>query len=156
LIGAGLLLQSFHNLMSVDPGFRPENVLVGRLELPQSKYTTAAQIRSFYNQLEQRMRSLPGARSVGLVSQVPLNGHGGGFELVVEGQEKGPNDPVTVIFVRNTTPGYIESMGIPVLEGRTFQSTDTAASQLVAIVDEKTSKTFWPNENPIGKRIRTG
>ena len=156
LVGAGLLLQSFRNLLAVDPGFRAENVLVGRIELPQTKYTDKTQVNSFYSQMLERLQRLPGSRTVGLGSQVPLNNHGDGHQLVVEGNEPGPNDPVTVIFVRSVTPGYIEAMGIPLLRGRTFQTTDTETSQPVTIIDETTAKIFFANEDPIGKHIKTG
>lgn len=156
LIGAGLLLTSFRKLLSVDPGFRSENVLSGRLELPENKYAAPVQVRNFYNQLIERVRNLPGVRAAGLCNVVPFSGGGDGEEFTVEGQEAGPGDPVQVTWFRSATPGYFLATGIPILKGRVFADSDTETSQRVAIVDEKIARTYWPNEDPIGKRVRVG
>ena len=156
LIGAALLLQSFKRLMSVDPGFKPENVLTARLELPEKKYADEIQIRSFYERLLERVQSLPGVRAAGLSSMVPFGSSGDGNVFSVEGQEPGLDQQLPVAWWRNVTPGYFSAMGIPLIKGRTFQNTDTKNGLPVAIVDEKLAATYWPNENPIGKRIRWG
>jgi len=156
LIGAGLLLGSFRKLLAVDPGFRSENVLSGRLELPETKYKTPAQVRSFYSQLIEDVRNLPGVRAAGLCNVVPFSGGGNGDEFTVEGQEPGPGDPAQVTWYRNATPGYFRATGIPILKGRTFEDSDTETSLPVAVVDEKIVRTYWPNEEPIGKRVRLG
>jgi putative ABC transport system permease protein len=156
LIGAGLLLKSFRNLLAVDPGFRAENVLSGRLELPENEYKTAAQVRTFYGQLLERVERLPGVRFAGLCQVVPFSGGGDGDEFTIEGHEPGRGDPVPVAWYRNVTPGYFAAMGIPILKGRAFDYRDTEMSQRVAIVDEKIARTYWPDEDPVGKRIRVG
>ena len=156
LIGAGLLLESFRKLLSVDPGFRSENVLSGRLELPETKYTTPAQVRNFYARLLDRVQNLPGVRAAGFCNVVPFSGGGDGEEFTVEGQQPGPGDPVQVTWYRSATPGYFGAIGIPILKGRAFEDSDTETSQRVAIVDEKIARTYWPNEDPIGKHVRVG
>jgi putative ABC transport system permease protein len=156
LVGAGLLLQSFKNLLSVDPGFRPENALVGRLELPDNKYTDKTQIRSFYNQLTERVENLPGVRAAGLSQMVPFGKGGDGNPFTVEGPEPAPDETLPEAWWRSVTPGYFEAMGIPILNGRSFKDSDTQTTPLVAIVDEKLARNFWPGEDPIGKRIRIG
>jgi len=156
LVGAGLLLQSFRNLMAVNPGFRQENVLVGRVDLPETRYRSAVQIDNFYGQLLERASRLPGVNIAGLGSQVPLNHIGNGDLLVFEGRETTPNQPIPVGFIRRSTPGYPEAMGIPLLSGRTFELGDSESSLPVAIIDDNMARTYWPNENPIGKRLRTG
>jgi putative ABC transport system permease protein len=156
LIGAGLLLTSFRKLLSIDPGFRSENVLSGRIELPQIKYTTLDQVRNFYSQLVERVENLPGVRVAGLCNVVPFSGGGDGDEFTIEGQEPGPGDPVKIAWCRNATPGYFGATGIPILRGRAFEDSDTATSLRVAVVDEKIARTYWPNEDPIGKRVRIG
>ncbi|HJQ25186.1 MAG TPA: ABC transporter permease [Blastocatellia bacterium] len=156
LIGAGLLLESFHNLLAVDPGFRAENVLSGRLELPEDQYKTGAQVKNFYAQLLERVERLPGVRAAGLCQVVPFSGGGDGDEFTVEGQEPSPGDAVPVAWYRNATPGYFAAMGIPILKGRAFAETDTETSPRVAIVDEKVARTYWPDQDPLGKRVRIG
>ena len=156
LIGAGLLLTSFRKLLSIDPGFRSENVLSGRVELPEIKYPDRDQIRSFYNQLVERVQSLPGVRVAGLCNVVPFSGGGDGDEFTVEGQEPGPGDAVKIAWCRNATPGYFAATGIPILRGRAFQDSDTPTSLRVAVVDEKIARSYWPTEDPIGKRVRIG
>jgi putative ABC transport system permease protein len=156
LVGAGLLLQSFKNLLSVDPGFRPENTLVGRLELPETLYTDKAQIRGFYNRLDERVRNLPGVSAAGFSQMVPFASGGDGNPFTIDGPEPAPDQTLPEAWWRSVTPGYFEAMGIPVLNGRPFNDSDTENSPRVAIVDERLARNFWPGEDPIGKRIRIG
>jgi len=156
LIGAGLLLQSFKKLMSVDPGFKPENVLTARIELPEKKYTDETQIRSFYQLLLERVQGLPGVRAAGLSSMVPFGSSGDGNVFTVEGQEPGLDKQLPDAWWRDVTPDYFSAMGIQLVQGRTFQNTDGKKGTPVAIVDEKLASTYWPNQDPIGKRIRWG
>jgi putative ABC transport system permease protein len=153
LIGAGLMLQSFKNLLAVDPGFRPDNVLTGRLELSEKKYATSAQIHGFYERFLERVQNLPGVRAAGLCQQLPFNRVSDGTVFTVEGREL---EQAPVAWWRNATPDYFAAMGIPLLKGRPFLPTDTATSPRVAIVDEKLARSQWPNENPIGKRVKLG
>src|SRR5262245_13146402 len=153
LIGAGLLLQSFKNLLAVDPGFRPDNVLTGRLELSKKKYATNAQIHGFYERFLERVQNLPGVSAAGLCQQLPFNRVSDGTVFTVEGREL---EQAPVAWWRNATPGYFAAMGIPILKGRPFLPTDTATSTPVAIVDEKLARSQWPDENPIGKRVKLG
>jgi len=153
LIGAGLMLQSFKNLLAVDPGFRPDNVLTGRLELSEKKYATNAQIHGFYERFLERVQNLPGVSAAGLCQQLPFNRVSDGTVFTVEGREL---EQAPVAWWRNATPGYFAAMGIPILKGRPFLPTDTATSTPVAIVDEKLARSQWPNENPIGKRVKLG
>jgi putative ABC transport system permease protein len=156
LIGAALLLQSFQRLLSVNPGFRPENILTARLSLPPRKYTDQSQVRNFYQQLLERVGSMPGVRGAGLSQNVPFNPGNWQDEFIVQGQEPGPGEPIPVVSVRSATPGYFETMGIPLLSGRPFQDTDNESAPLVAIVDEKLARKYWPDGNAIGRRIRRG
>jgi putative ABC transport system permease protein len=153
LIGAGLILQSFKNLLSVDPGFRPDNVLTGRLELSRKKYATQAQVRGFYERFLERVQNLPGVRAAGLCQQLPFNRVSDGNSFTVEGREL---EQAPVAWWRNATPDYFAAMGIPILKGRPFRPTDTATAPPVAIVDQKLARAQWPDENPIGKRVKLG
>jgi putative ABC transport system permease protein len=155
LIGAALLLQSFENLLSVNPGFRAQNVLMASISLPSSRYTKA-QSKEFYESLLARLRSLPGVQFAELCNVIPFSGDGQGGPFVVEGRESTAGQPSKVAWLRNTTPGYFSALGMPVLKGRSFQSQDTDNSLPVAIVDETLARTNWPNEDPLGKRLRIG
>ena len=152
LIGAALFLQSFRNLLSVNPGFRAENVLMARIALPEQKYDKAHAV-SFFEQLRQGVSSVPGVQGVELSSVVPFSGDGQGGPFLVEGvgqeQEK-------VALLRSSTPGYFESMGMPILKGRAFTSADTETSLPVAIVDERLARMFSADGDLVGKRLRIG
>jgi len=153
LIGAALFLQSFRNLLSVNPGFRAENVLMARLSLPETKYKEKPQVESFYNQVRAGVSSLPGVQAVELNQVVPFSGGGGGAPFSVEGFE---GQPAKVAWIRSTTPGYFAAMGMPVLKGRAFASSDTEKSQPVAIVDESLARRYSPDGDLVDKRIRIG
>ena len=153
LIGAALFLQSFRNLLSVNPGFRADNVLMAQVSLPEQKYKEKAQTESFYNQLRQGVGSLPGVQAVELCQVVPFSGGGGGAPFTVEGFE---HEQSKVAWLRSSTPGYFNAMGMPILKGRGFESTDTATSLPVAIVDEKLAQRYSSQGDLVGKRLRIG
>jgi putative ABC transport system permease protein len=153
LIGAALFLQSFRNLLTVNPGFRAENVLMARLSLPEGKYKDKALTESFYNQVRQSVHSLPGVQAVELCQVVPFSGDGQGGPFTVEGFE---HEQAKVAWLRSSTPGYFDAMGMPVWKGRGFEPTDTATTLAVAIVDEKLAHMYSPQGDLVGKRIRIG
>jgi predicted permease len=152
LIGAALFLQSFRNLLSVNPGFRAENVLMAELALPEQKYPDKAQVESFYERLRQGVRNVPGVEAVELCQVVPFSGDGQGGPFNVEGVE----EEAKVAWLRSSTPGYFAAMGMPILKGRGFESSDTANSLPVAIVDEKLARRYSPDGDLTGRRIRIG
>jgi putative ABC transport system permease protein len=153
LIGAALFLQSFRNLLSVNPGFRAENVLMARVALPEQKYKEKAQAESFYDQLRQNVRGLPGVEAVELCQVVPFSGGGQGGVFTVEGFEQQQSK---VAWLRSSTPGYFDAMGMAVLKGRAFSSSDTQTSLPVAIVDEQLARMYSPEGDLVGRRIRLG
>lgn len=153
LIGAALFLQSFRNLLSVNPGFRAENVLMARVALPEEKYKEKAQVASFQNQLRQGVSGVPGVQQVEFCQVVPFSGDGQGGPFTVEGFE---GQQSKVAWLRSSTPGYFAAMGMPVLKGRSFESSDTESSLPVAIVDEKLAHMYSPQGDLVGKRLRIG
>jgi predicted permease len=153
LIGAALFLQSFRNLLNVNPGFRAENVLMARLSLPETKYKDKAQVESFFNEVRAGVSSVPGVQAVELCQVVPFSGGGGGGPFTVEGFEQQQSK---VAWLRSTTPGYFTAMGMPVLKGRAFASSDTDKSQAVAIVDERLARMYSSDGDLVNKRIRIG
>jgi putative ABC transport system permease protein len=146
LIGAGLMIKSFVRLMNVDPGFDPNHLLVFSVGLPPS--STVAQQDAFYQQVEDRLRTVPGVQSVGAVSRLPLAGGNSGRGFTIPGSNEGYNADIRV-----TTPGYFETMGIPLLKGRRLTQNDSQNSALVAVVNETLAKTVFPGQDPIGKYI---
>src|SRR5262245_30165506 len=156
LIGAALLLQSFKNLLAVNPGFRPENVLTGKILLPGSRYTNNSQVRRLDDQLLERVRSLPGVQAAESSQVAPFSGDSLGATFNVEGQEPKAGAPAKAAQLRDGTPGYFAGLGMPILKGRSFQPTDTESSAPVAIVDEKLARMQWPDDDLLGKRIAIG
>ena len=153
LIGAALFLQSFRNLMSVNPGFRAENVLMAELALPEQKYKEKSDVKSFFEQLRQNVSSVPGVQAVELCQVVPFSGDGQGGPFSIEGVQQ---EQDKVAWLRSSTPGYFAAMGMPIVKGRGFESADTEKSLPVAIVDERLAQMYSSQGDLVGKRIRIG
>jgi putative ABC transport system permease protein len=156
LVGALLLVRSFRNLTAVDPGFSAHNVLSASLTPPQQRYGDDQRVRAFYDELLARAQRLPGVTSAALCQIVPFSGGGGGYPFSVEGYEARPGEPAHVSWRRSITPDYFKTMGIRVLQGRAFENTDRDSTPLVAIVDEKLARRYWPSADPLGRRIKIG
>jgi putative ABC transport system permease protein len=156
LTGAGLLLRSFRNLLDVDLGFRPENVLVGRVSFPPLVEHEPSKVRAFYTQLAERVAGLPGVRSVGLSSTAPFSNGDNARTFMIKGREPAPGQPNLVARNRSVTPGYFAAAGTPLVRGRVFDETDSPDGPPVAVVDESLAGRFWPDGNAIGQQIRLG
>jgi predicted permease len=156
LIGAGLLLRSFQQLLAVQPGFRAQNVLALEVSLPGTRYTNAAQAEVFYAALRERALALPGVEASGLVNHRPLSGTRWESHYSVEGDDPTPEGLEGLTTVRIATPGYFEAMGIPLLVGRSIVESDRADSPLVVVVDETLAKRHWPGDTAVSKRLRMG
>ena len=158
LIGAGLLLKSFQRLESVDLGFNAENTLTMVATLPRSKYDTPEKALNFYNGALERLRNSPGIREVGLINNLPFSDGGENDGFIVEGHQPQPGANVEQreqAELQSVTPGTFQALGIPLLQGRDFQSSDHAKSTPVAIIDETLSRRYWPANDAVGKRIET-
>ena len=150
--GAGLLARSFVQLAHVDPGFNPENATVLRLSLPSKKYAQPEQQTAFANAFLERVKALPGVQATGLTQSMPLVGdYVLGFNI--EGRPSiAPSDlPNTNYYA--VTPEYFRAMGIRLIRGRLFTTQDDAKAPRVAIINETLARQFFPNEDPIGKRM---
>lgn len=154
LIGAGLLLKSFQRLLSASPGFQPERVLSMRLALPNGKYKSGDESLQFFDNLLERMRAVPGIRRAGIVSYLPFGGTDESDGFIVEGREPDSGGVAPNAHIRTVSPGYFQTLEIPLLRGRDFLSSDRADSPLVAIVDEVLARRYWADGDAIGKRIR--
>ncbi|MFL5238337.1 MAG: ABC transporter permease [Rhizomicrobium sp.] len=150
--GAGLLARSFMQLAHVDPGFIPENATMLRLSLPQKKYAQPEQQNAFATSVLERVKDLPGVQAVGITHSMPLVGdYVLGFNI--EGRPAiNPADlPSTNYY--SVTPDYFRAMGIRLIRGRVFTPQDDSKAPRVAVINETMARQFFPNEDPIGKRI---
>jgi putative ABC transport system permease protein len=156
LVGAGLLLKSFNRLLSVDPGFDPDNVLTMNVSLPQRGYEQPQQRAGFYHETVQRISTLPGVETAGAVSILPLSPTTQSGTTTAENSVVGPDDIGVEADWRWITPDYFKTMNATLVRGRAFTEEDKEGTPLVAIVDETFARRFYPNEDAIGKRIKRG
>ena len=155
LVGAGLLMQTVYQLTKQYSELRAESLLTLRTALPLNKYRTPAQRAAFYDQVLARISSLPGVVSAGCTTSVPLEWKGGTSGFVPEGHQALPGLSYDANH-RQISAGYLKTMNIPLRAGRYFDERDRANSQPVAIINETMARQYWPNENAIGKRFKTG
>jgi putative ABC transport system permease protein len=155
LIGAGLMLRSLWALQRVPIGFEPANVLTMRISLPVASYAKPEQVVTFYQQLLDRIRQLPGVRTAGAARALPLGSTIGDFGLMVEGYVPPPGTGAKGDW-QIVTDGYLEAMGERLVRGRAIASTDTSDSQLIALVNEEMVRRYWSGRDPIGGRLKIG
>jgi putative ABC transport system permease protein len=164
LVGAGLLIRSFHRMLSVDPGFRPDHILTMEVQLPaiplaelnklsNDQQTALARKQSLqFQQMADRIQSLPGVKAVGGINVLPLaTALQAASRFLIEGQPAPDAGARPVAQTRNTNLGYFEAMGIPLVKGRLFTPADLGGSNI--IINDALAKRFWPGADPIGKRI---
>jgi putative ABC transport system permease protein len=155
LAGAGLLVRSFQRVLDTQPGFQPEHVLTAGVNLPPSQYKEDAQVFSFYKELLARVRRMPGAKAAGTSTDIPLNASW--THLFTPEGYVAPSAAEKNVCNHSVIFGdYLQSMGIPLLRGRYFTDQDTADSTRVLIVSDALAKRYWPNQDPIGKRLKWG
>jgi hypothetical protein len=155
LVGAGLCIRSLVMAQKMTPGFQPDGVVVGWIDLIAANYNADRQ-RTFYTRLLERVRAVPGVESVTLARRIPLGFSGlGGSSVTVEGRQPATDDPrfVNISWVGAT---YARTMKIALVAGRDFTMDDTAGRPRVAIVSETMARVYWPNGNPIGARFVLG
>jgi predicted permease len=157
LIGAGLLIHSFVRLRSVDPGFRTDNLLTMRIALPRLKYPDHPRRTAFFEELLSRVQRVPGVRSAAVANWIPLTLQGDTFGISVEGRPDPGAQEMPDVVTRVVSFDYLNTMGIQLLRGRHFDDQqDRTDSAPVAIISETTARRLWPDEDPLGKRLRPG
>jgi putative ABC transport system permease protein len=157
LAGAGLMIQSVGRLLNVDPGLDVRNVLAMEMSLPQEVlYTSPPTNKRFCDDLEARVGSLPGVVSVGAISHLPLTGAGAGRAFTIEGRPPAEPGQQPGAAYSVCSPNYFRTLGIKILEGREFTFADTVDAPGVAIINEAMAQRFFPDENPVGKRMKLG
>jgi putative ABC transport system permease protein len=154
LIGAGLLIQSLWRLQRVNSGLQPQNVMTFNLALPEIKYNYARQSQ-FFIDLKTRLETAPGVQSASSVYPVPLSEERFSLSFQIEGRPVPEKDEPSGDFFTTGT-GYFRTMGIPILKGRDFDNNDRHGSTPVIIITETFARQYFPNEDPIGKRIHPG
>lgn len=154
LVGGGLLLNSFLRLQAVDPGFDSENVLTMRLTLSREEYDGPA-VNAFFQELQDRVGGLPGVQDVAIGSQFPPIVFSRN-QIAVEGQEVTEEGQLPTAYTTLASPGYFATLGIPLRRGRTFTALDVEGSPLVTVINEAAAQMFFPDQDPIGQRLRLG
>jgi predicted permease len=156
LAASGLLLRSFEKMRTVDLGFRPEPVATAAYGLPQKQYSTQASVDAFNNELLRRLKQLPGAQFAGLSTLLPANNNNSSQTFVVEGYVPPKGANMNLATASQVIGDYFDAMGISLLRGRTFTDADKSGAPLVLVVNKKLAEHYWPNQDPIGKRLRIG
>lgn len=172
LVGAGLLLRSFQHLQQVDPGFSSERVLSFRFDLPELKYSTEDSRSHFYETLLKNMRTLPGVKSAGIASRIPLDPSDKfPSPFLIEGRPAPPPNQLQMAELSVVSADYFQTLGIPLIRGRSFNDSDdrshlskkdlsSDAGQRwmdginKIIIDEEFAQKYWPNSDPIGQRVK--
>ena len=152
LIGAGLCLRSLQNAESIDPGFEISHRLAVSLDLRPLGYSESRG-RSLYSQMLDRINTLPGVRSASLASYLPLGFTNLGVGIVIDGHEPRQGQPVPTAGLAAVGPRYFQTMGIPLLQGREFNSQDGETAPSVIVINQEMARRYWPGRNPIGQRI---
>ena len=156
LVGAGLLIRSVARLQKVDPGFRPDHLLTFNLALPDVKYHSDTAQRLFFEQALARVAEVPGVAKVGATTTMPFSGSWSTSSFNIEGYTPGKDQPSPWGDVRVVNADFFSTMGIALLQGRTFTSQDQPGSQQVAVVDDELARRYFPNRSPIGGRVGRG
>jgi predicted permease len=153
LVGSGLMVRSFQQLRSVDPGFETAGLMTFRLSPPPTKYEGAEATARFYDELLERLEAIPGATSAAGINNLPLTGGGAILTAQIEDFPVGEDEFPPVFLARRATPGYFEAMGVPIVEGREFTPDEHNARLGSLIISESIKRQYWPDESALGKRI---
>jgi putative ABC transport system permease protein len=153
-ITGGLLARSFMAIRDLDPGFRTQHIVVAEIDPPKSSYSVPPRINAFYDAILQRAARLPGVSSVAAADRLPLAKPVYGIGIRIEGRFEDIRHQLPwITHFQAITPGYLETFGVPIQHGRTFASSDDAASQPVALVSAAMARKYWPAGDALGKRI---
>ena len=156
LVGSGLMFRSFLALMAVDPGFEQEGILAVQLSVPPGEISDPAAVADFYRQVRERISAQSGVQSVGAGTSVPLSGQLAFVTHSIEDHPTGPDDLPPLAFVTNADVGYFETLGIPIVDGRSLTSTDGASQFRGVVVSRAYAQRWWPDASAIGRRIEFG
>src|SRR5215213_304805 len=153
LAAAGLFLRGLQRFINSDPGWRVDGLVTAQMGLRGQKYADDKQRVVFLNELENRLRNLPGVEHAAIAGSNPVFGFNSSSSFLVEGRPEPPPDKYPEMFFETISSDYFETIGARLQQGRAFNASDTTDHPLVVIINETTARTFWPNESPLGKRI---
>jgi predicted permease len=153
LVGAGLLFASFRQVLAVDPGFNPDGVMTASITLPRARYTDDDKLRGFTDEALRRLRELPGILAAGATDTIPFGDNSNDSVILAEGYQMRPGESLISPNRVEVSPGYFEAMQAKLVRGRFFDERDGPKAPRTVIVDEKLAKHFWPNQDPIGRRL---
>ena len=153
LVGAGLMIKSFAQLVNVSPGFDPRNILVGTIAMTEAKYANPEERLAYVKQTLERLRALPGVESTAFVAPMPFSGADVGGDFRIEGRPKPEAGREPTAYMRSVSSQYFQAMKIPLLKGRYFSEHDQRGGVGAAIVNQRFAQVFFQNEDPVGKRI---
>jgi len=156
LVGAGLLLKSLTRMAQVDAGFDPKGVMTATVQLPENQYNTEEKQVAFYRAVTERLAAIPGVSSAAVVEAPPFTGYDPSSSFSIEAQPVGPGDPGPHSMLNWITPRYFETLHISLRRGRYFTDQDRLDRQPVVIIDENLARRYWPNQDPVGQRLRRG
>ena len=156
LVGAGLFLRSLARVEEVRPGFEPRGVMTAMLTLPRTRYPDNPKRIAFYQALADRLSAAPGVTSAALSMLLPFSGNESSASFQIKEKPTGAGDPGPHGDIRLVSPGYFQTLGIPLKSGRSFTAQDTENTERVAVIDENLARQYWPGENPIGQHIAGG
>jgi putative ABC transport system permease protein len=152
VLGAGLLLRSFANLMEVRPGFRADRLLTMQLQMPQQ---TAVQT-AYFREVEERVRAVPGVEAVAAIEYLPLSGSGITRRMLVDGRPRPEPGGEAIVQRHLATPDYFRTMSVPLRAGRTFLVADMDTKHLIVVINETMSRRYWSDQSPVGHYLRLG
>lgn len=156
LVGAGLMVNGFHNMMNIKMGFDREHVLTFHVSLPSEKYHTVDQIRGYYDRLIQEMRSLPGVESASCATSLPSGWSWNWTEYAAEGHppQSASERPAAISQIVN--PEFFQTLRVPLLQGRLLSTQDGPDTAPVIVISAAMARNVWPGQNPLGKHIKLG
>jgi putative ABC transport system permease protein len=156
LAGGALMIRSLQNLYHLDPGFRADHVLVLHTPLPHEKYKAFTTRTAFYDQVLAKVENLPGVVAAGYTTWIPLTNPGGAMGVTLEGKPDPAPGHALIPNVRIISKDYAPALGMKLIEGRLFEQGDGFGKPFVALINQTLARNYWPGENPVGKRFKTG
>ena len=153
LIGAGLLFATFRKVLAVNPGFTTTGVLTAAVSLPNARYGDDDARRRFTDEALRRVRTVPGVAMAGATDSIPLGNNGSASAILAEGYTIKKGESLVAPSEVRISPGYFEAIGAKLVRGRFFTERDAGASPRAIMVDDRLARRFWPNQNPIGRRM---
>jgi putative ABC transport system permease protein len=156
LVGAALLALSYVRVTEINPGFNPDRVLTAKIAPSNKKYPDSKSRATFYTNVLERLQSLPGVESAGMVMNLPLTGSSMNRGFRVEGRPVPKADENVTMDFQIVSPNYFSTLEIPIKRGRGLNATDVETTEPVIVINETMARQYWPNEDPVGKRLGIG